>query len=320
MNTAELAQWLERHLSDNPAADLDATAIKVTHVLNWGGFVNHSFTVADGRNRYHLKLTGDPDHLARLRQWFALAGVLTRDYHAPKTIGWMDFAEVGLSGLLFEHVDGSTANFVDDTALVSDLIALTDRLHHDEQLRRPLRTHTTKTCFDHFSETYLDRFTADLEVIGPARLSFVTPSLLDWMWAETRRLRDKAASLPAFARPALAAVHGDLHEGNVLVGGEQWFVVDWDDLALGDPALDFAILLWPLVYQGRSWLEFALPETDDAFPERMELYLQAQLLDEVIDSLADYVEAHVVPSKLEYIRRIKRQRHEEALERYGNSF
>ena len=44
--------------------------------------------------------------------------------------------------------------------------------------------------------------------------------------------------------------------------------------------------------------------------------LRAQLLDEVIDPLADYVAADVVPSKQLEVQAVKRRGHEEALEKY----
>ena len=67
---------------------------------------------------------------------------------------------------------------------------------------------------------------------------------------ETDRLQETADSIEAFHAPASDAVHGDLNEGNVVVTPNAWFVVDWDDLALGDPAVEYAVLLWPIICQG----------------------------------------------------------------------
>jgi aminoglycoside phosphotransferase (APT) family kinase protein len=107
-----------------------------------------------------------------------------------------------------------------------------------------------------------------------------------------------------------------LNEGNILVTAKDWFVVDWDDLAIGDPAVDFAVLLWPILREGGEWRNFFRSGTEDGFVERIEICFRAQLLDEVIDPLADYIEARAVPSRREDVRLVKRKRHEEALEKY----
>ncbi len=44
--------------------------------------------------------------------------------------------------------------------------------------------------------------------------------------------------------------------------------------------------------------------------------LRAQLLDEVIDTVADYVEVRAVPSRQAEVQGVKKRRHEEALKRY----
>jgi aminoglycoside phosphotransferase (APT) family kinase protein len=134
-------------------------------------------------------------------------------------------------------------------------------------------------------------------------------------------LRDTAESTKAFDLPAIEPVHGDLHEGNVIVTSSGWFVVNWDDLSVGDPALELAILVWPLVWEGQPWKEFVTGYgSDDGFAERMELCLRAQLLDEVIDNVADYVEARSVPSRMAEVQLRKKRRHEVALRRYWRTY
>jgi len=135
------------------------------------------------------------------------------------------------------------------------------------------------------------------------------------MQDETERLQERVNSDAAFRCPADQPVHGDLNEGNVLITPAEFFIVDWDDLALGDPAIDFAVLLWPLVCQGRSWQDF-LAKPDDAFSNRIEVCLRAQLLDEVIDPLADFVAADAAPSKQAEVQLVKRTQHQNALESY----
>jgi aminoglycoside phosphotransferase (APT) family kinase protein len=232
-------------------------------------------------------------------------------------IDWLNFPEIGFAGLLQRHVDGQTANFCDNPVLVKQLIELVNRLHKDEDIRSHLNASgSEKTYLDHFVETYIDRFTADLEAIAGGQLPFVPSALLNWMRHETDRLRETADSVQAFHNPAGEPVHGDLNEGNVVVTPNAWFVVDWDDLALGDPAVDFAVLLWPIICQGGKWSEFSIPDVENGFRKRMEICLRAQLLDEVIDPLADYVAAGAVPSEQTEVQLVKRKQHEEALERY----
>jgi aminoglycoside phosphotransferase (APT) family kinase protein len=152
------------------------------------------------------------------------------------------------------------------------------------------------------------------------QVPFVSASLFKWMEDETQRLWQMADAEEAFHTPAHGPVHGDVNEGNVLVTPARWFVVDWDDIALGDPAVEFAVLLWPMIYRGSRWRDFPIPDMDEGFARRMEICLRAQLLDEVIDPLADYVAARAVPSRQTEVRLAKRMRHEEALERYSTLY
>ena len=98
----------------------------------------------------------------------------------------------------------------------------------------------------YFVETYIDRFTGDLETIATSQLPFISSILLAWMQGETGRLH----------------------------------------------------------------------QSENGFVERIKICFRAQLLDEVIDPLADYIEARAVPSRREEVQQVKRKRHEEALEKY----
>ena len=178
---------------------------------------------------------------------------------------------------------------------------------------------------------YIDRFDEDLLSIVGDLPPFVPLSLLDWMMGETRELEGLARDLPAFQQPAGAPIHGDLWPGNILVTpDERFFIIDWDDLFLGDPALDYSILLGPLLLNGpfrkndpfrkngalsQTEIEHLLPGGAD-FRERFNLYLRALLLDQVIDSLADWVEAAFAPQHQSDLRSAKERAHQEALALY----
>ncbi|MEI9814427.1 MAG: hypothetical protein WDO18_18090 [Acidobacteriota bacterium] len=71
-----------------------------------------------------------------------------------------------------------------------------------------------------------------------------------------------------------------------------------------------------MVWAGGDWRDYCRSGLDDSLAERLEICFRAQLLDEVVDSLADHIEAHAVPSKQAEVRLVKRHRHEEALEKY----
>ena len=118
---------------------------------------------------------------------------------------------------------------------------------------------------------------------------------------------------------ALAStIHGDLQANNLLLTNQgEWFLLDWDDLTLGDPALDFALLLAPPLsaWQDDLWRDY-LPGREAGFVERMALYGRARLLDWVIDVLADYVEAEGTPEQQALARSVKQQQHLQALALY----
>jgi thiamine kinase-like enzyme len=320
LNTVDvdhLASWIAHRLPFISGLYLSPQNLRVTHVLNWGGFVNYSFSINDGSAQYHLKITSDLRSIRGLQRWHTLHSALEKRYRAPKLIQWIDFSEIGFAGLLFEHLNGRTANLTNNQMLLEKLIELADGLHRDQEIRSHLRgSGPRRTYLKHFVETYIDRFTGDLETVATSQLPFISSTLLSWMQDETGRLHEVACRVPAFQNPAIEAVHGDLNEGNILVTAKDWFVVDWDDLAIGDPAVDFAVLLWPIVREGGEWRNFFKSGTEEGFGERIEICFRAQLLDEVIDPLADYVEARVVPSQREDVQLVKRKRHEEALEKY----
>src|SRR5262249_32893580 len=95
----------------------------------------------------------------------------------------------------------------------------------------------------------------------------------------------------------------------------RWWLVDWDDLQLGDPAIDLAILLAPQLNRGEA-VQHLLGERDRAFMKRFAVGARAVLLDEVIDPLADWSMADQAPSGVEALRREKWERHRSALRQF----
>jgi len=139
------------------------------------------------------------------------------------------------------------------------------------------------------------------------------------MMGETRELEGLARDLPAFQHPAGSPTHGDLWPNNILVTEDgRFFIIDWDDLALGDAALEFSIVL------GQLWRHSAITQAEieamlPAEPyvrERFHVCLRALVLDEVIDSLADWVESGFAPDLQPEIRPEKERIHREGLALY----
>jgi len=87
--------------------------------------------------------------------------------------------------------------------------------------------------------------------------------------------------------------------------------------------MDYSVLLWPLTNDPSwpIWRDKVLAVAGAAVVERLELYFRAKLLDDVIDVLADYVEAEQVPEHREETqskaRAIHLKSYPEYLAKYG---
>jgi len=333
LDADRLSAIVTRHVRQRSAAlGLESSHLRVNYVLNPGGFVNASFQIGDGRRTYHLKLADAPHRVARLRRWYALREPLQASYRAPHVVDWIDLPEAGCHGMLFEQLAGRHPRFCRAPALLGTVFALAVQLHRDAELTDRLTPllagdaeRVPATHGESFVDGYVDRFRVDLEHVAADRPAFVSPETLAWMQNETEALA-QAATDPAFATPAMAPVHGDLNELNVLVAARRrWYVLDWDDLTLGDPALDYAMLLWPaicdrLLASTAAW-RAALPASvapppDPVLDERIALYLRAQSLDEVVDSLANYLDASASAEHRDQVRAQTRREHVDALRRY----
>ena len=299
-----------------PQADrfgLDGATLRADRILNWGGFVAHSFTVSDGKRSVHLKLATEQGDM---RRWLAVHPILERDYRAPRVLAWFDVPDTPFGGLMFEHIDGATWNPTLRPDLIHDLEGLLDRLHHDEGLAQQLvdRPRTYLECWE---LRYRDQFEEDLKTIRDCRPASVTDDRLLWMERESRKVLAMATDHPAFEGTTQAACHWDLWQNNVMVAESgEWWVLDWDSLAVGDEAEDFATLVWPLLFgTNRDWREWlSKPETGPP-STRMDLHIQAIALDYVIDILADWAECDV-PEWRDEVRTRKESEHHQFFDWY----
>lgn len=298
---------------------LDAGALRVTYVLNWGGFVNRSYHVSDKTRRLHLKLASEHDYIDGLRRWRRVDDRLAERYHAPRMVGWLEIPGTPLEGPLFEHIDGATAE-ARTPALLGAVAPLLARLHGDAELAARLAADPPpRRCRDTFAGTFLRRFREDLRHVRGHPVPFVPAATVEWIEREIDLLEHEAITRPEFAEPADSPIHADLWLGNLLEGadGRVW-LLDWDDLMLGDPALDWATLLGPTRGDVSLSGHRALPADAHApgVAERLPLYARATLLDWLLDPLADWIEADAAPEHAPEVRAEKERIHRTALSEY----
>jgi aminoglycoside phosphotransferase (APT) family kinase protein len=302
---------------------LDRSALTIRYVLNWGGFVNRSYHVSDGRRRLHLKLADEPEYVDGLRAWRQVEGLLAARYHAPPMLAWLQIPGTRLEGPIFEHIDGTVPN-VRTPALVRAVAPLLARLHGDVELAARLAADgPPRRCLDTVTGTFIRRFREDLEHVRDDPPPFVSGTLVDWMDRETDAMEREAETRPEFAEPATLPAHGDLWLGNLLEGadGRVW-LLDWDDVSLGDPAIDWATLLGPTHGDVSLSGHATLPDEARApgVAERLPLYARATLLDWVLDPLADWIEAGAAPEHIVEVRAEKERIHRAALAEYRATY
>ena len=299
---------------------LDGGDVEVWPILNYGGFINRSFQVTGGEHSYHVKLTSDSYSLRCLERCKELAGVLSGRYHAPALRGWIEIPGTSFAGPVFDWIDGARPDAVEGE-LRQRMIAAVVRLHADGPVAEDLRRlgDVATSCAQAYLETYHERFVEDLKLVRAEPPPFVTKTLLAWMTEEAHDMARRVAESEAFALPADAATHRDLWLDNLLVTSDgALFILDWDEMGLGDPMMDWAMLFGP----SRSRVE---PAKDKDLPgrnfsreqgERFSHYARASLLDWIIDPLADWVDAAREPEHGAAVRASNHRVFEKALACY----
>jgi len=321
MDLTRFQTIVREHLASRAAElGLDGARLRVEYVLNWGGFVNRSFQVTDGRARLHLKLARDPEIRDALRRFWGLRERMADRYHAPAALAWVEVPGTEYVGLLSPWIDGAAPEALDER-LAAEVVRAMERLHGDRELAARLPAPAAPaTCADVYRRSYHARFVADLAFVTAQPPPFVPPARVEWMRGEVRTLEAAIAVSPAFAEPADAPAHSDLWLNNLLVTPRgEWYVLDWDDLALGDAALDWCMLFGPSRADLRTAMDRALPPTitaDGAVRERLRIYARASLLDWILDPLADWIDAPESPEHLDEVRAEKERIHRAALAAY----
>lgn len=305
-----IAEWASENFD---AIGISPNQIRASYLYNPGGFGNLSLRLTDGRMRLHVKLA-PPGKAARLRQWAGVSDYLAEHYAAPRLVHtiYREIVPGYPLGLVFEYIEDAIplAEARNPEAALTGVMEIVAKLHRDDRLGGMLPKTETRTCAEAFEDEYISRFTDDLDGIRESRellKDFVSDETISWFGEEIGRLRETVWQTPAFLLPAGDVVHNDLNGNNILTCGKDGFrIIDWDDLSgQGDAAMDYSVLLWPLTRDPSwpVWREKALEGAGAAAAERLELYFRAKLLDDVIDVLADYVEAEQVPEHREEAQR-----------------
>ncbi len=306
---------LVQKLNDG-SLELAPGLVRVSRVLNWGNFTIQSFHVTDGSRALHVKLTRTAEQDG-IRRWMHVHQTLTANYHAPRVLAWLDLPGTDYGGIVFENIQGSTWNPTEQPEWAEPLAATLARLHADRALAN-LLPETAYTYRDCWNLRYREQFEQDLAVIRDAPPPFLAPAVFSWMERESQLVVNLPQTDSGFDPPARSPCHWDVWGSNVLLADQgDFFLLDWDDLALGDPALDCASLLWPIVSEGvHPWQRF-LPDAsrDPQFSARMELHVRALTLDYTIDVLADWVECDV-PEWMDEVRLRKQSDHLQFLDLY----
>lgn len=261
--------------------------VLINRVQASGGIdMRHSYlasSVATGSSVF-VKTWGSASTESR-NIWLASREILESRYRAPVIVANFEFPIENVVGLVLEFVDGSQPIAGSKKNEMTDLVW---DLHHDDELYSILSQDGKGTTHsEYFRSSFGTRWIQAMGLISESDLTPVeTP--IEWMRDESRLLIDYVDGLDEFSTTSRSPVHGDFYEGNVLeTSNDEWFVIDWDDLAIGDPAAD----LIKLVGRGNSALKRSILErySDRHLSRRIRFYERATLLDKVIDGLADYL-------------------------------
>jgi aminoglycoside phosphotransferase (APT) family kinase protein len=320
-----VAEIRETILKRGLGAVLETASLRVEPILNWGGFVNRSFRISDGERRYFLKLSRDPDAKGGLERWYSLADAIEDRYHGPHAVAWFEAGTTGYAGALFGWLEGRAADHLEPD-LRGSVSRVVTRLHADAALGDRLRAagDPVVSCADAYLRSYHARFAADLALVATEPPPFLSRRHLGWMQKEADELADRVRESDSFEHPADKPIHSDLWVNNVMVDRRgKWHMLDWDGLQLGDPVMDWAMLLGPSRDRPKALVEEEVSThapLGAAERQRLGFYARAGLLDWVIDPLSDWVEAANEPEHGEQIRRANQRVHEQAAAEYRRAY
>ena len=241
-----------------------------THRHNHTGTDKLSFEVLAGGERLWAKVAADDEEDAGLKTWASLARRLADRHGAPPVLEVLEVA--GRTGLLFPFLDAEVATHATVRDRYAEVQAVLDGLHADRDLADRLGDPTTSTAA--FREVWVSRFEADLDIIA----SYVAPGVHKYLAAEVAVLTGLVDSLDEQVH---VAMHGDPWHENVLLEPERVWLLEWEELSVGDPVVDDAILLMDACgVRAADW-----PAGD-----RYNVARRALMLDATVDAAADWVQ------------------------------
>jgi aminoglycoside/choline kinase family phosphotransferase len=288
-----------RRVRDSLVAALGPDA-HAEHHANHAGVRKLSFAVRVGDRALWAKVAADADEDESLATWARVAGILAERHAAPPVLDVLSVD--GRTALLFPHLDAPQATRATVHERYDEVGALLAGLHSDTELAELLGGPTTTA--ECFRRIWLQRFEADLDIIE----GYVGKDLHAYLADEVDELGALVDSLDA---PAHAPVHGDPWHENVLVARDRLWLLDWEDLSVGDPALDDAILRNDAFgTDPRHW-----PREPVHTVAR-----RALMLDAVVDVAADWVEAELLTRGDPLVRRRKEAAYLAGLEAYRDAF
>jgi hypothetical protein len=267
----------------------------VEHRFNHTGTGKLSFAVHVGGRALWVKVAANEDEDWPLTTWSRVADLLAERHAAPPLLDTL--AVDGRTALVFPFIDAPVATRGTLRERFEEARSVLTSLHGDTALADLLGPPTTTA--DCLRELWLERFLADLDIIE----GFVAKDLHAYLADEVEALGVLVDELDT---PVDAPVHGDPWHENFLVSPERLWLLDWEDLSVGDPVVDEAIVLHD-----------ALGTDPHLWPDSAAYAVarRALMLDAVVDVAADWVEnTHPL------VRRQKEAAYLAGLEAYRNAY
>jgi fructosamine-3-kinase len=295
---------LPAEVSQRIAEHFGATA-RVEHRHNHTGAGKLSFVVHAPEGNLWVKVAADDDEDRALTRWARWADRLTELHCAPPVLEVAEFG--GRTGLVFPFLDAPKATPQDVSGRAADVLRVLAKLHQDSELADQLGP--ARPARHSFDEVWIRRFDADLAIVD----GHLSGELHRWLVAEVDRIRDQLR-VDAFDRPVHAALHADPWHENILLEPDRLWLLDWEDLSVGDPVVDDSIALFDSYGAELDLWWAARPPADDHEALRFTLAQRMLRLDQVIDGAADWVE-----NDNPAIRQQKYSAYRAALARYGDA-
>ena len=265
------------------------------HRVNHTGAGKLSFAVRVGDQRLWAKVAADADEDGALATWARVATVLADRHSAPPVLDVLTVE--GRTALLFPYVAAPPATRSTLHARYDEASALLAGLHGDAALAELLGEPTTSAnCF---RAVWVERFEGDLDVVE----GYVAKDLHAYLADEVDSV---AALVDELDSEVHAPVHGDPWHENFLLSEDRLWLLDWEQLSVGDPVVDDAILRHDAVGSDlHHWPD------DPAYA----VARRALMLDAALDAAADWVETRDTA-----VRRRKEAAYLAGLEAYRDEF